>query len=315
VGEATLRVLAIGDAIVDVVTPPLPAFAAGDAQLEVPLHSILPGGNATNFALATAALGIPTTFLGCVGSDSFADVIRRAFAAGRAVARLRIDPVRPTGTTVAVTWARGGRALITAPGANAGLRASDVADEALASAGHVHRAGFWWTTRLIDRGSAGILRRARGFGATTSLDVSTDPRGWPPSRVDAVRRCLPHVSTFFGNEVEVRAVGRRPRTLDSARAICGLGAGEVVVHRGAQGATWVGSDDSASSPAFRVTEDNPTGCGDVFNAGFIAARSRGAGISEALSFANACGALHLANRARPYPRSREVRAFQGARLR
>lgn len=309
------RVLAIGDAIVDIVTPPIPALSARDAQLEVPFHSVVPGGNATNFALATAALGLPTIFVGCVGSDTFADVIRRAFADASVDARLRIDPARPTGMTVAVTWGRGGRALVTALGANAGLRATDVTEEVLVSARHVHRAGFWWTPRLIGRETVTILRRARMHGATTSLDVSTDPHGWPSSRVLAIRRTLPHVSTFFGNEVEVRAVGGRPRTIDAARAICRSGADDVVVHRGARGAVWVDTLHSVSSPGFRVTEDNPTGCGDVFNAGFIAARLRGADVLDALAFANACGASHLANRTRPYPRSRDARALLAHRRR
>src|SRR6266566_1174480 len=50
-GSRPPRVVAIGDGIVDLVTPPMEDFAPGDVQAEVPRFDPLPGGNATNFAL------------------------------------------------------------------------------------------------------------------------------------------------------------------------------------------------------------------------------------------------------------------------
>ena len=70
------RVVAIGDGIVDLVTPPMEDFAPGDVQAEVPRFDPLPGGNATNFALAMSSLGASTTFIGAVGSDSNAKLLR-----------------------------------------------------------------------------------------------------------------------------------------------------------------------------------------------------------------------------------------------
>src|SRR3972149_1705847 len=135
------RVLAVGDAIVDVVTAPLPALRARDVQLEVPEHAVVPGGNATNFALGAAALGSSVAFVGSIGADPFAEVVRGAFLEAGVSARLRVDRRRPTGMTVAVTWSRGGRSLIHAVGANAGLRETDVPAPWVARAEHVHRPG------------------------------------------------------------------------------------------------------------------------------------------------------------------------------
>jgi sugar/nucleoside kinase (ribokinase family) len=58
-----------------------------------------------------------------------------------------------------------------------------------------------------------------------------------------------------------------------------------------------------------VRAANPTGCGDVFNAGFVYSRLLGERIPAALRFANACAALHMRDADRPYPSAREVRAF------
>ncbi len=315
VPRARPRVLAIGDAIVDLVTPPLAGLRPRDAQREIPGLAVLPGGNATNFALQMGTLGLPTSLVACVGSDPFARVLSKAFEAAHVDARLRIDRVRTTGTTVALTWTTGGRSLVTALGANAGLRERDVPARLLDGADHVHRAGFWWATGLIGAPTVRLLRRARRAKAGTSLDVSTDPQGWSLKRVEAVRSCLPHVDTFFGNEAEVCAVAGVRSPLDAAQRLLDLGAGEVVMHQGAGGTTWVHQGQVVPSPAFRVPMDNPTGSGDVFNAGYVFAKLSGASVAESLGLGNACAALHLSDRRRPYPTLPELRRFLRSRAR
>lgn len=303
------RVLAIGDAIVDLVTPPLEGLPPGDVQGEISGLSYLPGGNATNFALQMAALRMRTSLVAAVGRDPLADLLRAAYRKYRVDARLKVDPKRPTGTTVALTWTDGRRALLTSLGANAALREPDVPETLLRSATHVHRAGYWWATGLLGPATVRLLRRAHKAGASTSMDISTDPRGWARPRVEAVRSCLPHVDTFFGNEVEICAVAAARDPLVAAERVLASGVGEVVLHRAAQGATWFREGQRASLPAFRVPIDNPTGCGDVFNAGFIFAKLTGGTTEDALGMGNALAALHLADRSVPYPDLRRLRAF------
>ena len=303
------RVLAVGDAIVDIVTPPIRALPSGDAQAEVSGFSFLPGGNATNFALQMASLGIRTQLVAALGKDTYADILRRAYQRHGVDTRLKIDPAKPTGTTVALTWSDGRRSLLTALGANSALREADVPTSLLASATHVHRAGFWWAAGLLGAPTARLLRRAQDAGATTSMDIATDPQGWPRDRVDAVRTCLPHVDTFFGNEVEICALAGIRNPVRAAERILEHGVKEVVLHRGAEGATWFRQGQQASEPGFRVPVDNPTGCGDVFNAGYLFARLSGGTPDEALGLGNACAALHLQDRNLPYPDLRRVRRF------
>ncbi len=303
------RILAVGDAIVDIVTPPLPGLPPGDVQGEVSGFSFLPGGNATNFALQSAALGARTGLVAAVGKDAFADILRRAYTEQGVVVHLKVAPKQPTGTTVALTWTDGRRALITAPGANAVLKESDVSDRLLSSSTHLHRAGFWWATGLIGAPTVRLLRRAHRAGLTTSMDISTDPQGWSRDRVEAVRSCLPHVDTFFGNEVEVCAIAGKRDPLDAAERLLEHGVSEVVLHRGDQGATWFREGQRASLPAFRVPVDNPTGCGDVFNAGYLFTKLSGGTTEEALGMGNALAALHLMDRRVPYPDLRRLRSF------
>jgi sugar/nucleoside kinase (ribokinase family) len=300
--------LAVGDAILDIVTPPLPPSMAGDRQLRVERFSYLPGGNATNFALAFSALGGRTGLVASVGRDWAGDALRRAYRLGRVDSRLGVSRTKPTGTTMAVTFADGTRHLITALGANADLRLSDVPAAWISGARHLHRAGYWWATGLIGPPTARLLARARGAGATTSLDIATDPEGWPEHRREAVRRVLRHVDVFFGNEEEVTCVAGETPLESAAEALLGMGVQEVVVHEGARGATLFTKAGVASAGAFPVAAVNPTGCGDVFNAAYVLASSAGADREHRLPFANAAAAWHLENVGKPYPTLRDLRA-------
>lgn len=303
------RVLAVGDAIVDIVTPPLEGLPPGDVQAQVPGFDFLPGGNATNFALQMGALGLRTRLVAAVGRDAFADILRTAYRKRRLETRLRVDPKRRTGTTVALTWVDGRRALLTALGANAALREADVPPTWIASATHVHRAGFWWVPGLQGPPTVRLLRRAHRAGASTSMDISTDPEGWTRLHVEAVRSCLPHVDTFFGNEVEVCAVAGLRDPFAAAERLLEFGAAEVVLHQAEAGATWVREGQRATLPALRVPIDNPTGCGDIFNAGYVFAKLTGGTTEDALGMGNALAALHFADRAVPYPDLRRLRVF------
>lgn len=307
------RVVAVGDAIVDRITPPIRPLPPGDFQGHVERFHALPGGNATNFALQIGSLGADTTFIGVLGRDADADLLLREFRRHGVRVRARKDSRRATGATVALTWNGGGRALITSQGANAALRLRDIPPRAFDHVDHVHRAGFWWSPRLIGRPTATLLARARRAGATTSLDVSTDPEGWTRDRVRGARLCLPQVDTFFGSEVEVSAIAGVPSAIPAARHLCALGAGEVVVHRGERGSAAVSRLGITRAAAFSVPVDNPTGCGDVFNAGYVFASLQGAPVREALRFANAGSALHLRDRHHPYPSALEIRRFLRSR--
>lgn len=305
VGRTPFDAVAVGDAILDIVTPPLPP-GHGDRQSHVDGFAHLPGGNATNFALAFAALGGRTAFVGCVGRDWAGTILRDVYRQRGVRTHLRISPGKPTGTTLALTFNDGTRHLVTSLGANADLRPSDVPTSWIAAARHVHRAGYWWATRLIGPPTVRLLRRARAMGATTSLDVSSDPEGWPQHRRDAILSALPHVNTFFGNEEEVMRIADRGPLEEAAQALHRSGVREVVVHQGVHGATVFTRTEVVSDPAVPVAPLNPTGCGDVFNAGYIRAALAGADLAHRLRLANAAAALHLENIAEPYPTLRDL---------
>ena len=304
--RSRFETLAVGDAILDIVTPPLGPGGPGDRQSRVAGFTYLPGGNATNFALAFAALGGRARFVGCVGRDWAGDVLRAAYGKGDVEVRLRTSRRNASGTTMALTSADGTRHLITAIGANADLRLSDIPAPWISKARHLHRAGYWWATGLMGAPSATLLARARKAGATTSLDTATDPEGWPRERRESVLVLLPHLDIFFGTEEEICGVAGASPVESAAYALLRKGVGEVVVHQGGRGSSVFTSTRAESARAFRVAPANPTGCGDVFNAAYVLAYLGGRPRKDLLRFANAAAAWHLENLEKPYPTARDV---------
>jgi sugar/nucleoside kinase (ribokinase family) len=65
----------------------------------------------------------------------------------------------------------------------------------------------------------------------------------------------------------------------------------VVIKLGAGGSRLVGGLVNVHAAAMRVRAIETTGAGDAFNAGFLAARLRGADLMTALTLANRVGAL------------------------
>jgi sugar/nucleoside kinase (ribokinase family) len=307
-----LDVLAVGDICVDFVTPPLEDFSLGDRQMWIPALPMMPGGNAANFAFASAALGERTGLAACLGGDSISDFLRRRLHASGITSFVKVRSNAVAGRTIAISHADGTRQLITANGSNLAFSPFDIPAKALA-ARHVHRSGYWWTPQLQGRPTANLLRRARDRGSETSLDISTDPEGWPDRRRGGVLAALPSVTIFFGNEQEVRGLFGTKSLRTAAEEALGHGVDVLAVHRGAKGCTIAAKGDRFDIPAFRIAPRNPTGAGDVFNAGFVFGRLRGWDLRRCARFANAVAALHMERPERPYPsRAAVLRRFPSA---
>jgi 5-dehydro-2-deoxygluconokinase len=287
-----LDAVAIGDICVDIITPPLKGFSLGDRQMWTPSMPMVPGGNAANFALGCAALRLRAGLVACLGGDPVSVFLAAALRMGNVVSFVKVRKALEAGRTVALTHADGSRQLITYNGSNLAFGPEDIPARAL-DARHVHRSGYWWTPKLQGGPTRSLLRRARDRGAETSLDVATDPEGWTDSRRASVLEVLPEVTIFFANEEEVRGVlgGRNlPGCAREARAI---GVEVLVVHRGPRGCAVASGKSVVRIPAFRVRPRNPTGSGDLFNAGFVFGRAQGWRLERCARYANAVAAVHM----------------------
>ncbi|HEY7620330.1 MAG TPA: PfkB family carbohydrate kinase [Solirubrobacteraceae bacterium] len=246
-------ILVVGDVIDDLVVQPLgPLVARSDTPARMERH---PGGSGANTAAWLGALGAPVRFVGRVG---IADQIRHARALERfgVDARLTGDPRRPTGTVVVLTH---DRSMFTDRGAGAALSDEDLPDELLDGVTHVHVSGY----ALFEEGPrAAVL----DFIARADRPWSIDPASSAFMAGHPFLEWTAGAAVCFPNEDEARVLGAAATDAYEVLVLKRGPAGARVLRRGAA------PIDVAPMPA---TEIDPTGAGDAFAAGFLAALLRG----------------------------------------
>ncbi|MEU4163839.1 sugar kinase [Actinoplanes sp. NPDC026670] len=281
---AQFDVLVIGDANPDLLLRGDVRPRFGQAEQLLTAADLVLGGSAAITASGCARLGLRTALFAAVGDDTFGALVR-AQLAELGVTLLAADGRgAPTGLTVVLSEPDD-RGMLTLPGTISALRPGDITDELLHRAGHVHVASLYLQPALA-AGLAGVFRRARAAGITTSLDTNWDPS----EKWESLAEILEHTDVFLPNAAELRAITRIDDPDEAAAALVAAGT-TVVMKDGARGARawWPGG--GCAAPGRDVDVVDTTGAGDSFNAGFLAARLSGAEMTEAVAWAAAAGSL------------------------
>jgi len=138
-----------------------------------------------------------------------------------------------------------------------------------------------------------MLDRARQHGTTISFDPNLRPQLL--SVEDARPAFIPfltHVDVIIPTADELTALTNTQSVasaLDHLRQI--NPACIVILTKGADGCTVYADNQEVDVPGYAVTEVDPTGAGDCFDAGFLTAWLSGQSPVKAARWANACGAL------------------------
>lgn len=284
------QVLVIGSATVDLTTFSTRLPGPGETLLG-DSFSLVMGGKGANQAVAAARAGAATRFVGCVGEDMFAPVVREGLAAaGVNLAHMREVPGQTGIAHIRVDGA-GENDIVMVPLANDALGSAQI-DAALEEAAP---AGGVLLTQLEIPAAATMhaIRGARSRGFTVVLDPAParelDEQIWP--LIDVVTPNETEATLLTGIAVESRedAVRAGQWFLDrgvGAALITLAGAGSVLVTPGER-------HDLAPHP---VTVVDTTAAGDAF-AGYLAAGlAAGHGLVAAIERAGAAGALAVTRR-------------------
>jgi sugar/nucleoside kinase (ribokinase family) len=253
------RVVVVGDLVTDVVAelagPPAPG---SDTPARI---RVAGGGQAANTAAWLARLGVPVTLVATVGDDPPGrDRVAELAAAGVDCAVRRVPGV-PTGTLVVLSG-RDDRSMLTDRGAADHLRPADV-DAALdryGDARHLHLSGY----ALLGEGSRPAGRHALAAARAGALSTSVDAASTAP-----LRRVGPATFLDWTRGVDLLLANTAEAAL--------LDAPGLVTHD-PTGARWR-EHRVAAAPA---TVADPTGAGDAFAAGLLAAWLAGADPAEVL---------------------------------
>ncbi len=247
------------------------------------------GGSAANVAVALSRLAIDSALVGSVGDDENGLLARRELEAdGVTLDGLRVVADAETAVKYLLVDDAGEVAVLGTGGVNEAVGPTDVDPDRIRSAERVHLTGQRPAT------AARIARVADDAGVPVSVDPGRRLRERDYTATIAL------ADTIFVTDREAEAL------LDPAAVAGSL----VVVKYGADGAELHDATGRRTHPGFDVDPVDTTGAGDAFAAGFLARRHEGAGLTDALAYANACGALTANGEgARSAPTGDRVRAF------
>lgn len=274
-GDAPVEVLVLGPAYCDLVFEGLADMPAFGTERFANGFRATAGGSAIT-AIALGRLGRGVALVADVGDDALGRVVREVLEReGVATAWLRDRAGVPTPATAVLTTPTD-RAFVTYLPPDA--PPADLAAILPATgARHLHVAGF--PAAIAD---PDLVETARAHGVSVSFDPGWDEAALRNGRV---RRLAEACDVLMPNLVEALLLADMDEEPDASepgaatRALDRLAAGRAdrttVVKNGSSGA--VGSDGagraSASSPPIDAVD--PTGAGDVFDAGFLDAWLRG----------------------------------------
>jgi sugar/nucleoside kinase (ribokinase family) len=293
----TLDVLAIGNAIVDVIVAAPPTFldergiAKGSMQLisadeaetlygAMGAGREISGGSAANTVVGMAALGARTAFVGRVAQDQLGEVFSHDIrAAGVAFTTHASAGGNPTGRCLIVVTPDGDRTMNTYLGACQELTAADLDPAMIAASGILYLEGYLWDPPAPRAAMEAAIAMARAAGRKVALTLS-DVFCVDGHRADFQRLLAENVDLMFANENEACAL-YQTKELDSAIAQLRQHSAVTVITRSDKGAVVL-----AGGEAYSVAAETParvldtTGAGDLFAGGFMAAMVQGRALPD-----------------------------------
>ncbi|MGJ8536628.1 MAG: adenosine kinase [Parasphingopyxis sp.] len=310
--DTEFDVLAIGDAVVDVIAPADDAFLAAE---DVPKGSMrvlsrdaadrlyermgpaqeTSGGSAANSMAGIAALGGRAAFVGQVGPDQLGTIFTHDIRAqGVAFETPPLAGDISTGRCLILVTPDAQRTMNTYRGASEHLSVDSIDADQIARATIVYLEAYLWDhekPRIAMQQAADMAHEAGRAVAFTLSDIACIGRH-RKDFVEFVRSG--RIDILFGNAEEARALAGID-DLDAAMAALAGAVDLCVITCGADGATAIRDGETVSVPAVppRALVDT-TGAGDLFAAGFLIAHARGRPLGASLALGAATAAEVIA---------------------
>jgi tagatose kinase len=245
-------------------------------------------------------LGCPAGMIGCVGDDDFGHLnIERLRNDGVDVAGIAVLPDATTGSAFVTYRHDGNRDFVfnITNSASARLGPQHVSVEALQGCTHFHVMGSSLFSDSIVAAMKKAVDIVKQGGGTVSFDpnVRKEMLHSPGMRA-ALHYFLRQADIFLPSGEELTLLVDAQTEPAALAELFALGVKEIVIKRGAKGASYVDQDHRVDVEPLEVTELDPTGAGDCFGATYVACRVLGLTPAESLRLANAAGAMAVTRR-------------------
>jgi len=285
-----MDVVCLGIMVADVMAKTIEKVP-GPGKLEIfdqmELH---PGGCAINTSIGLSKLGIKTRIIGKVGKDIFGDflikVLEKHYVDTSGIA---YSQKRGTSFSFAMINREGERSFLHYTGADEDLHLKDINFKLIKDSRILHIAGFNLMPGFDGEPVANVLKQAKEYKITTSLDTAWNSRvkNWK----EIIKPSLPYLDIVLPSIEEAKMFTGKEKAEEIADFLLNYGIKIVGLKMGGEGCYLKTEKKEFHIPSYPVKAIDTSGAGDAFAAGFLAGIIKGWNLQKIGQFANAVGAL------------------------
>lgn len=280
-----MSIVVIGSLNMDMVVRTSRAPSAGETLFGQEF-ALSAGGKGANQAVSAARLGGKVTMIGRVGKDTFgSELLEIMRQEGINIEHISVSEKQATGVASIVLEEDGENRIIVVPGANIELTVEDI--QALES--------------VISQAKIVVMQLEMDLTMSEHAVAIAHKHGIPlilnPAPARALKdEMLSQVTYLTPNETEAGILsGITVDNLESAEKAAQVlllkGVQNVIMTLGSKGALIVNQAGAKLVPGFKVKAIDTVAAGDSFNGAIAQQLTLGKTLEEAVSFANAVGAL------------------------
>jgi len=256
---------AVGDLCVDVLQEISGKISFGEERALRGLDFSI-GGNAANFAVISAKLGLKQSLTSAIGDDFATPFLKKELAKAKVSLNLIPSGERNAFSIIAVNR-RGERAIQSVKNCLSEINSKKVEKIILPKlgAGDIVFFGGFYHLENMRHGFKALLRKIKKKKALVCFDTCFDTAGkWD------IGAFLPFIDYLFVNDIELAHIAKGKTMRRRVGALFKKGARCVAVKQAAKGATlFVKGMPPLHFPSVAKKVLDTTGAGDAFNAGFV----------------------------------------------
>lgn len=266
--KAKYDVIAVGSATIDCFVG-LPVDFRNirhGSKLLIEDISLLTGGGATNVAVGLRRLGLRTGFIGEVGDDHSAHIIRRDLDREGVDFLVEQHSRHETAYSVILESKGKDRAILVYKGASSYLHPEEVRG--------IDKDADWYYFSSMMGASLNTLKKLANYARKNSIRVFFNPSSYTIKRCRKEMDSILSATTMISVNKEeaqalVRSRSKDPRTL--LEKMKDLGPEVCIITDGDKGAYAFDGESHLHVPARKTRIVDTTGAGDSFNSGFLGA--------------------------------------------
>ncbi len=276
---------------------------AEDIKIEI-------GGGASITAMALSTLGLKTAVAGPVGKNP--EIILNKLKEKNITSYFKQYNEVETAITIADHYPNGKRRYRADTRSNRLFSQNDLEEivSEIIQSKIIMRTGYPWMLQIAGKPTAALFRYARSYNITTTLDMS-NPDAWENSLLEElISEVIPTIDWLCANEKELYKLAKKSdeqienskiesymtpeRALEYACRLLNKGVKLVNLHYGSRGTMLITKDNYIiQEPPTIEKFVNPTGCGNLQNAGLIYCLLNNMDLNYAAKFSNAMAGLRL----------------------